>query len=142
MNQQYDEDFYSWAFTQADLLKNKKIESLDIEHLVEEIECLGSERERALESFLRNLFTHLLKDQYQPLMKTTSWEITIKRSINDARKTIKKNPGLKSKLKEITKDAYEDATYEAALQTGMRKSIFPEDCPWNVDDLLSDKEVK
>lgn len=138
MNQQYETDFYSWAFTQADLLKHKKIESLDIQNLVEEIESLGSERERALESFLRNLFTHLLKDQYQPLMKTNSWEITIKRSINDARKTIKKNPGLKSKLKDIVKEAYEDATYEAALQTGMQKSIFPEDCPWNIEDILKE----
>jgi hypothetical protein len=140
MNQQYETDFYAWTNDQADLLEKRSFDQLDIENLVEEIKCLGSERERALESFLRNLFTHLLKDQYQPSMKTSSWEITIKRSVNDAKKTIRKNPGLKSKLKEIAKDAYEDATYEAALQTGMQQSIFPEDCPWDIEEILNNEE--
>ena len=41
-------------------------DKVDLEHLVEEIESLGSEQEHAVESHLANLLLHMLKCRYQP----------------------------------------------------------------------------
>lgn len=47
----YDKDFYKWTKQQALLLKKKQFSSLDIDHLVEEIESLGRSDKRALKSY-------------------------------------------------------------------------------------------
>ena len=37
----YDTDFYVWARDQADLLRARRFEALDLDHLIEEVEGLG-----------------------------------------------------------------------------------------------------
>ena len=37
----YDEDFYVWAMKQAELLRDKRFDELDLENLIEEVEDLG-----------------------------------------------------------------------------------------------------
>ena len=34
----YDEDFYVWAMKQAELLRDKRFDELDLAHLIEEVE--------------------------------------------------------------------------------------------------------
>ncbi len=40
-NNSYEKDFHQWAFIQAERLKNRDWDKLDIENLAEEIESLG-----------------------------------------------------------------------------------------------------
>ena len=68
----YDQDFYAWTQEQAKAVHNKSWEKVDVEHLVEEIEALGSEQEHAVESHLANLLAHLLKWRYQPERRSRS----------------------------------------------------------------------
>jgi Domain of unknown function DUF29 len=37
----YEEDFYVWAQRQAELLRARQYDELDLEHLIEEVEDLG-----------------------------------------------------------------------------------------------------
>ncbi|BAZ91454.1 hypothetical protein NIES932_29630 [Raphidiopsis curvata NIES-932] len=37
----YDQDFYTWALQQAQLLREKKFQQVDWDHIIEEIEDLG-----------------------------------------------------------------------------------------------------
>ena len=57
----YERDFYAWTQAQATLLEAGRLGSLDLEHLAEEIEDMGSEQRHAVSSQLRHLLTHLLK---------------------------------------------------------------------------------
>jgi len=61
----YDQDFERWALTQADLLRRGKIQQLDVEHLIAELEDMGKSSQRELESRLMILIAHLLKWQFQ-----------------------------------------------------------------------------
>lgn len=45
-------------------MHNKSWDKVDVEHLVEEIESLGSEQEHTVESHLATLLVHLLKWRY------------------------------------------------------------------------------
>ena len=64
----YEEDFYAWTRDQAAALRHMAKDRwngpLDLEHLAEEIEDVGSERRDVVRSQLRRLIEHLLKLEY------------------------------------------------------------------------------
>lgn len=129
-------DFYAWTQQQADLLRDKKFDQIDLEHLIEEIESMGNSEVRELESRLTVLLMHLLKWQYQPNLQTRSWVLTIKEQRRRIAKRLQQSPSLKSKLQEIVNDAYELARGDAADETGLSESHFPEACPWEYAQLI------
>jgi len=59
---QYDHDFYAWSTEQAGLLRAGRLAEADIEHIAEEIECIGRGEKRELVNRLTVLLLlHLLK---------------------------------------------------------------------------------
>jgi len=134
----YDTDFYAWTRQQAQALAAKDWSALDLDHLVEEIESLGSEQEHAIDSHLTNLLLHLLKWRYQPELRGRSW----RRSALNARvaigKRLRRNPGLKARLPAILVDAYADARKLAAVDTDLPLATFPEACPWDLAQVLEE----
>src|SRR5438045_1058572 len=105
-NNVYEKDFYKWTQTQANFLKKEELDKLDIRHLIEEIESLGNSEKRALESHISNLFLHLLKIEHQPSMRSKSWDNSVKNATFQIKKILKSNPSLRTKLKELSRDAY------------------------------------
>jgi Domain of unknown function DUF29 len=138
----YDKDFFKWTQEQAKLLQKGDFEKLDIDHLREEIESLGISLQRALESYIANLLMHKLKIKYQPGMHTNSWDNSIKNAIFQIKKLITKNPSLKTYLPEIFKDAYYTARLDASSETKLEEKIFPEECPWTIEELFPDLNKK
>ena len=41
----YDEDFYVWTEAQAELLRKRQFDALDLDNLIEEVEALGRAEE-------------------------------------------------------------------------------------------------
>ena len=74
----YDRDVIAWASEQARLLREGQFSQLDIEHIAEEIEDVGKSEQRELANRMVILLSHLLKWQFQPSRKGSSWEITIR----------------------------------------------------------------
>ncbi|MCA2711949.1 MAG: DUF29 domain-containing protein [Microcystis sp. M015S2] len=60
----YEEDYQQWLDETVLLLKNRQVESLDYEHLIEELEALGREQKNAVESLVIQVIQHLLFYQY------------------------------------------------------------------------------
>jgi Domain of unknown function DUF29 len=48
---------------------------------------------------------------------------------------LKSNPGLKSQLPEILKDAYQLAVLKAAKETKLDETVFPSECPWRLEEI-------
>ncbi len=82
---------------------------------------------------------HMLKSKYQSWMHTHSWDVSIKLSRLDAQKVLRENPTLKPQLKFILDEAYERARLEASNETGLSEETFPEECPWEVDEIMEMK---
>ena len=57
----YERDFDLWIEETINLLKNRQLEQIDYEHLIEEIEDMGGNRKDALESNLEQVLIHLSK---------------------------------------------------------------------------------
>lgn len=133
----YETDVAAWANQQAWLIRNRKFELLDIEHLAEEIEDVSKSEQRELASRMAVLIAHLLKWQFQPERQGKSWELTIRNQRRAIELHLKKVPSLKPNLKdtEWLEIIWGDAIYQAAKETGLED--FPETCSWAVEDILA-----
>ena len=132
----YEHDFYAWANTQAALLRARKLEAADIENIAEEIASMGRSEKRELVSRLTVLLLHLLKWQYQPERRGSSWEASIIVHRRDLQVHLDDNPSLKSKLGESIAYAYSNAAITAVGETGLPKSTFPTTCPWTFGQIM------
>jgi hypothetical protein len=133
----YDNDFYAWTNEQASLLRAGKLSAADIEHIAEEIESMGRSEQQQLENRLVVLMLHLLKWQFQPGRRGSSWQATIRVQRISLARHIKKNPSLKSALPETLVDAYEIARIEAASETALSEANFPVVCPWPFEQIMN-----
>ena len=132
----YDTDFYLWTQQQAALLQQGQLQAVDVANLAEEIESMGRSDKRALRSYLSIIVQHLLKWQYQPGLRGSSW----KSSINNGREQVgwilKESPSLASQSPILLADAYPLARRNASAETGLRLSTFPNQCPFTVEQVL------
>nr|VFK60602.1 MAG: protein of unknown function DUF29 [Candidatus Kentron sp. UNK]VFK69883.1 MAG: protein of unknown function DUF29 [Candidatus Kentron sp. UNK] len=132
----YDTDFYAWTNRQTELLRAGNLAAIDIENIAEEIEDMGKNLKRELESRLKVLFVHLLKWQYQPDYRGNSWLYTIKEQRAELKDHLKDNPSLASKLPEAMERGYRYAINGAAKETGLSENTFPTSCPWSFEQVI------
>ncbi|MGL6338415.1 MAG: DUF29 domain-containing protein [Waterburya sp.] len=131
----YQTDFYAWTQQQAKLLRNKEIEQIDWCNVAEEIEDMGRSEKRQLESRLEILIMHLLKWQFQPNLRSRSWQLTIKEQRLRLEKLLAENPSLKSSLTDIKEKIYPLAVISAERETGL--SLFPETCLYDLTEIFA-----
>ncbi|AXG48841.1 DUF29 family protein [Photorhabdus laumondii subsp. laumondii] len=137
MGTRYETDVVAWANEQAALLRSGKLSQIDIENIAEEIEDVGKSEKRELASRLAVLLAHLMKWQFQPGRRGSSWQRTIKEQRKSLSRRTDKTPSLKGCLadKEWLDDAWSDAVAIAANETGL--DVFPESCIWDIEQILS-----
>lgn len=131
----HENDFYAWTQEQAHLLKTGKLHRIDWQYIAEELEDMGRAEKRQLESRLEVLIMHLLKWQFQPNLRSRSWQLTIKEQRLRLEKLLQKNPSMQPSLTEAIEDVYPLATLTAERETGL--SLFPETCPYTLTEILS-----
>ena len=134
----YETDFYQWTQQQADLLRQGALSAIDVENLIEEIESMGASDRRSLSSFLELVLMHLLKWQYQPERRGTSWQTSISKGRNAIERTLEYSPSLKRQLPQMVIAEYRRARKEASLETGLPLTTFPEECPFTVENITGD----
>jgi hypothetical protein len=132
----YENDFYAWALEIAQLIKDKQFDKIDVEHLAEEVESMGAVTRNALESHLIELMLHLLKWQFQPKRKGSSWQKSIGKQRIGIDKVLKQNPSLKYQYQQRIDECYVYAKRYAAVETKLPISTFPETCPYSVEQLF------
>ena len=132
----YDRDFYSWAYHQSILLREKRFDELDLLHLSEEIEDLGKRHYDQLESRLMQTIAHLLKWKVQHWKRTNSWRATIRVQRKAILKLLDRNPGLKSRLDEALRDSWDQARDLAIVETDLPDESFPESCPFSLEEIF------
>ncbi|MDF5724681.1 MAG: DUF29 domain-containing protein [Rhizonema sp. PD37] len=132
----YDQDFYLWIETTAKQLKEGRFSEVDLENLIEEIECMGRSEKQALESNLVVLLMHLLKYKYQHEKCSNSWKCSIREHRRRLRRAFKESPSLKAYFQEVLPECYQDARKQASDETGLPLDTFPVDSPFNADECL------
>ena len=131
----YEIDFANWLFDQADRLKRKDLENLNIEYLAEELEGLGRSQKRALRSHMRIRLAHMLKWDHQPEKRSRSWYSSLRNSLSGMEDQIALSPSLGTDeiLIQSMIDVFPRARREARLETGLPSSAGPNQLsgkPW------------
>ncbi|HEY9703655.1 MAG TPA: DUF29 domain-containing protein [Allocoleopsis sp.] len=134
----YDADFHLWLESNINLLKNGKLNQLDLENLIEELESMGNSDKSALESNLAILLMHLLKYKYQTDKRSNSWRYTIIEHRNRLKKAFRKSPSLKRYFNEVFSECYQDARKYANAETGLPLTTFPLECPFTQSQVLDE----
>jgi hypothetical protein len=146
MTTTYDRDLSLWAKDTAQLLREQRWDVIDWEHLIEEVEDLGKSERSAIGSQMERIMVHLLKWQYQPQQRSDSWLDSINdgRSRRDPlrgaqiRRKLEDSPSLHSYPEQVLAKEYTRSRREAARQTGLEISIFPEFCLYRIEQVLED----
>jgi hypothetical protein len=133
----YDTDYGLWLSEQINHLKSHQWEELDVDNLIEELEQLNRSNKRELYSYLVVLLAHLLKWQYQPLMRSGSWEGSISNSRKRIERLFKDQPSLKPYINETLDEAYQEAVEWAHKETKLDMKLFPSQCPYSFGQVLS-----
>lgn len=131
-------DFNLWIQKTAQLLRSHRWQEIDLEQLIEEVENLGKSERRAITSQLIRLLLHLLKWQYQPQRRSDSWLDSITDARTQIELAMQDSPSLKSYPSEQLNDSYQKARRQAAKQTGIGISVFPEYCPYSLELVLDE----
>lgn len=136
MSIRYESDVVAWANEQASLIRARRFDLLDLEHIVEEIEDVGKSEQRELANRMAIHLFHLLKWQYQPERRGGSLSRTIKEQRKRVAIALEQTPSLKPFLsdKSWLDDVWADAVARAIEETGM--DSFPEESPWAMAEVI------
>ncbi len=128
----YEKDYYQWTIDQAQALRERNLEKLDWENIIDEIESLGRSDYSAVSSLLMRQIEHRLKIDYTPLEECyKKWQVEIKAFKIGIKRKI--SPSMKPKLEKDLEEIYQDAVSLVALEYGIN---LPEKCPYPLEDLL------
>jgi hypothetical protein len=138
----YEADFYVWAQDQAELLRNKRFDNLDLANLIEEVEDLAGAMRRSVRKRTITIMVHLLKLEYSPSIEPhLGWRETIRtqrtRLLTDLTPTLQRE--LAAELSEIYARARHDA--EGSLRDHGEDDAadaLPATCPYTLDQITGD----
>ncbi len=130
----YDTDFDKWLTEQANNLRNHNWNSLGIDNLIEELECVNRSDKRELNSYTVVILTRLLKWQFQPDRRSGNWEASIKNSRYRIEDLFDDRPSLRPYIEQVLAKSYREAKDWAKQETGL--DIFPPSCPYTTVEIL------
>ena len=140
----YDRDVLAWSEHQADLLRRlargERVNDLDWEHVVEEIEDVGLSELNSVRRYLRHMLAHLLKVQGWPDSSSTNhWRGEIVTFQKDAAQRFAPSMRQRIDLARLYADAQEQL--EPVQYEGRAPLPWPTACPFSLDQLLHDKRA-
>ena len=133
----YDRDIYAWSKAQADLLRARRFDEVDLEHLIEEIDDVGGSLGRSVRNRTITIIEHLLKLQHAPAIDPhAGWRQTVRAQRVKLRRAL--TPTLRGELEAELSELYADARDLAAGALtdhgeGEAAAALPETCPFDLE---------
>ena len=134
----YESDFRAWASRQADLLRARRFDELDLDHLIEEVADLGISERKTVFSHARQVLQHLLKLEFSPAeWPRRGWidSIVGHRTDLDQRLTASLRRELEAALADVYARARRDAA-KGLKQDRIAEGELPAECPYTLDQVL------
>ena len=141
-NQLYRKDFYVWALDQADRLRARRFDALDLDNLIEEVEGLADVKRSAVLNNARVIMEHLLKLEHSPATDPRKgWRASVVE--HRARLEVELTPRLRQILDDERPRIYGIArrAAEVALRDHGEPAAadaLPATCPYTLDQITGD----
>jgi hypothetical protein len=133
----YEIDDNLWLEQTIDLLKQNKLNELDLENLIEELDDLGRERKNKVESLLRQIIIHLLLLEYwceQKSLNENHWKAEVTEFRFQLNGILTNN--LRKHLVNNLQQIYQKSSKYAQRKTQL--NTFPLECPYTLEQLLDE----
>jgi hypothetical protein len=134
----HDVDETAWLDQTAELVRMGRFDQLDAAALAEYLTDMARRDRREVLSQLVVLLVHLLKWEHQPERRSGSWLATILEQQRELGQLLESGT-LHNHALAVFADAYAEARKQAAAETGLARTAFPEDCAWDLDGALADR---
>lgn len=134
----YEMDETAWLEATADLIRDGRLDAVDLDTLAEYLTDMAKRDRREVFSRLVVLLSHLLKWDYQPDRRSGSWQGTILEQQRELRQLLDSGT-LRNHAATVFAEAYADARKQAAAEIGLTRGAFPEKCPWDLEGALADR---
>ena len=132
----YEQDFNLWLETMANLLKENRLNEIDLENLAEEIKSISHKEQGTIRENLVIILIHLLKWKYQPQKRSPSWAYTIIEHSRRLNKNFKNSHSLNRHFNDVFDECYAAACQAASVETQLPLVTFPQSCPFSKSDVL------
>ena len=132
----YEQDFVAWLDDQAERARRGETEGLDLENIAEELEGMARSDRREIRNRLTVLLLHLLKYEFQPRRRSRGWRARIAERRQRIAAVIDDSPSLQEFPAGIIERCYADARAQAALESGLPRTVLPEVCPYRIEQVL------
>ena len=135
LNTLYEQEYDQWLEETVKILKNRQLDQLDYDNLIEELETLGRSEKNAVKSLLLQVIIHLLLLQFWTEEKernSNHWSaeiITFRVQLEDRLTTNLRNY-LRSELDKI----YQNACL--IVNNKVQLTNLPDRCPYSLEELL------
>jgi hypothetical protein len=135
----YERDILSWSEHQADLLRRlargERVNDVDWQHVVEEIEDVGLSELNAVRSYLRLMLVHLLKIQGWPNSPSIDhWRGEAVSFQADAEQRF--SPSMRQRIDLAALYDKAVAQIGSARFDGVAPRAWAAECPFSLDELL------
>ena len=133
----YEVDNEKWLAQTLKLLKENRLENLDLEHLIEDLEAVSRRDKLTVESFLEQIIRYLLLLEYwqeKNEYNANHWQAEIMSFRTQLNEYLTQN--LRNHLQENQSKVYQKALKYVKQKTGMIID-FPKDCPYSLEQLLN-----
>jgi hypothetical protein len=135
----YNQDFYLWIEQTVQALKNRDLNSLDWENLIEEVEGMGRSEKRELKSRLLVVIEHLLKIMFWESEKSQtlrSWRNTVLEQRYQLELLLEDSPSLRPMLQDSFADSYDKARLQTLRKYSLPETLLPTDPPFSLEQVL------
>jgi hypothetical protein len=139
MKELYESDYLHWLSASTAQIRRRELDQLDYENLLEELEDLGREQRRKVDSYLRQLLIHLLLYAYRESEKeycAKGWQAEIDNFRFELELLLKSKTLSNYFVQEIDL-IYPKSRKQAIKKTELPGEIFPDRCPFTVDEILN-----
>jgi hypothetical protein len=134
----YEDDFYLWVERQTDLLRKGRFRDLDLAHLIEEVEDLGTNLRNAVTSRTREIMLHLLKLQYSPAVEPRGgWQESVGKQRDDLELEI--TPSLRRRITAELESIFQKARRRAVddlARDHVKPDQLPTNCPYTFEQII------
>ena len=138
----YEDDFYVWIEAQAELLRKRQFDALDLGNLIEEVEALGRAEKSSVLNTASVIIEHLLKLHYSPAQEPrNAWRASVREHRRRWRRDLTPRlrqillaelPILYGEVRDDTAALLRDYGEDAAADA------LPATCPYTLDQIAGD----
>lgn len=142
----YDDDFYLWTRNQAEALRRLAAERwngpLDLEHLAEEVEDLGTSQLSTVRSQIERVIEHLLKLEFSPAADPRrGWLVSVLNARGHAADRM--TAAMRNEIEPALPRLYARARRRAVISLTEHgeldlAAVLPKTCPYTLDQLLDE----